>query len=324
MIFMSRRVLLESECDSSIHTFVNLGRRINDVPSGWALNLIDIREFIPVLRYEFECYLQIRGIIAPCKVRINPRLFYKGTPLRDHLRKRKMVDENAKIPLELKFNKKELDKYHNEFEVTDKDYIETKLLVGKPKNRTNRGGWGLKRNVVSQILPLDAYNFMFPVYIDGIPAETRLNMQTRLFYRSKEVAQELERLSKIDPKRELDARIILNEEYLEFIKSSKNRDFSGRKCVICGNDLDNDSNDKCFVCLDKELTVLKLENILNYFNPEDIIYEEDLLDLGFTKGKSRIFFSKFDKYGLVSKKWDGSYELKDNNTLEKFIKQWGK
>ena len=190
MIFMSQKVLPESECDSSIHTFVNLGRRINDVPSGWALNLIDIRDFIPVLRYEFECYIQINGIIAPCKVRINPRLFYKGTPLRDHLRKRKIVDEHAKIPLEIKFNKKELDKCHNEFEVTAKDYIETKLLVGKPKNRTNRGGWGLKKNVVSQLLPLDAYNFMFPVYIDGIPAETRLNMQTRLFYKSNEIAKE--------------------------------------------------------------------------------------------------------------------------------------
>lgn len=320
----NKRVLSEEECDYSIHTYVNLGRRINDVPQGWALNLMDIREFIPVLRYEFECYLQINGIIAPSKVRINPRLFYKGVPLRNHLRKQKNIDEKALIPLEIKFNKKELDKCHNEFVITDKDYIETKLLVGKPKNRTNHGGWGLKKDVVSQILPLDAYDFMFPVYIDGIPAETRLNMQTRLFYRSKELAEELERLSKIDPKQELYARIILNEEYLESIKSSKKKHLSDHKCVICGNVLDNDSNDKCFVCLDKELTVLKLENFLNYFNPGDTIYEEELLNLGFTKGKSIIIFSKFHKYDLVSKNWDGSYVLKDKLTLEKFIKKWGK
>ena len=42
---------------------------------------------------------------------------------------------------------------------------------------------------------------MFPVYIDGIPAETRINMQTRLFYTSKELSQELERLSNIDSKK---------------------------------------------------------------------------------------------------------------------------
>lgn len=321
MIFMSR-VLSENECDYSIHTHVNLGKKIKDVPKGWALNLMDIREFIPVLRYEFECYIQILGIITPCKIRINPRLFYKGTPLRDHLRKLKAIDENLKVPVEIKFNKQNLDKAHEEFEFTNKDYIETKLTVGKP-NKKHRGGWGLKKNVVSQILPLDAYNFMFPVYIDGIPAETRLNMQTRLFYNSIDLSHELAKLSKIDPKQEVDARIILNESYLDLIKSSKENYLSDRKCIICGNFIDKESkNNKCFDCLDKELTVLKLKNILTYFNPKDTIYEENLLDLGFTKGKARIIFSKLEKYDLVSRNWDGSYDLKDELTLNNFIKEW--
>lgn len=317
---MSKRVLDEHDCDYSVHTYVNLGRTIKDVPQGWALNLIDIKEFIPVLRYEFECYIMINDIISPCKVRINPRLFYSGAPLRDHLRKIKEVDENRDIPLEIKFNKKELDKCHNEFGVENIDYIDTKLLVGKSFSSR---GWGLHKEVVSRILPLSAYNFMFPVYIDGIPAETRLNMQTRLFYSSSELSRELERLYKIDPKQKVNARIILNENYINMLKTIREGHSSDSKCVICGNNLDKDSkSDKCFDCLDKELTVLKLKNILNFFKPLDTFYEEDLLKLGFTKGKAKILFRKLEKYDLVLKNWDGSLTLKDESTLNIFIKQW--
>ena len=83
----NRFVLSESECDYSIHTFVGFGKKIKHVPRGWALNLHDIRDFIPVLRYEFECYILINDIISPCRIRINPRLFYKSSPLREHLEK---------------------------------------------------------------------------------------------------------------------------------------------------------------------------------------------------------------------------------------------
>ena len=62
---MSRQVVLhESECDCSIHTYVNLGKKIKDVPSGWALNILDILEFIPILRYEFECFIRINNVIG--------------------------------------------------------------------------------------------------------------------------------------------------------------------------------------------------------------------------------------------------------------------
>ena len=321
MINMSRKVLSESECDCSIHTYVNLGINKKDVPGGWALNLMDIREFIPVLRYEFECYIQINGIISPCKVRINPRLFYSGVPLKNYLRKQKAIDKTRKIPLELKFNKKELDKSLDEFDVETLDYIDTKLTVGKSYSSK---GWGLSKDVVSKILPLNAYDFMFPVYIDGIPAETRINMQTRLFYSSKELSQELERLSKIDSKQKVNARIIMNEDHLNLIKDLSKKQLSDSQCIVCGNPLDRDTkSNKCFDCLDKELTVLKLKNILDYFKPSDTIYEEDLLDLGYTKGKARIIFLKLEKNGLSSKNWDGSIELADEITIKRFIKDWG-
>lgn len=319
---MSRRVLDELKCDCSVHTYVNLGKTIKDVPQGWALNLMDIREFIPVLRYEFECYIMINDIISPCRIRINPRLFYKGTPLKDHLRSLKKTDPDKLIPLEIKFNKKELDKSLDEFGVENLDYIDTKLLVGKSFSSL---GWGLsKKDVVSKIFPLDAYNYMFPVYIDGIPAETRLNLQSRLFYSSKELSEELERLSKIDPKQKVDARIILNEDYLELLKSLKKGQTSDYNCVICGKPLDKDSkSNKCFDCLDKELTVLKLKKILEFFNPLETFYEEDLLNLGYTKGQIKVFVYKFEKNDLITINWDESFQFKDEDTLNSFIKKWG-
>ena len=284
-------VLLENECDSSISTHVNLGSRINDVPSGWALNLFDIREFIPVLRYERECYIIIRDIISPCKIMINPRLFYKGKPLKEHFRQMKSNEENRPIPITIKFNKEYLNKAFDDFHPEYIDYIDTDLLVGKSYRSK---GWGLSKDVVSQLLPLEAYNFMFPVYIDGIPAETRLNMQTRLFYSSDELSRELEKLSKIDSKRRIDARIVFNEDYLDLTTKLKKEHYSDRTCVICGNFLDVDNKStKCFDCLDKELTVLKLKKILELFDPSESFYEDDLLDLGYTKGQIRVFIYKF-------------------------------
>ncbi|WP_405265080.1 hypothetical protein [Methanobrevibacter sp.] len=317
---MSRKVLDEKECDYSIHTHVHLGKTKDDVPGGWALNLMDIREFIPVLRYEFECYIQINGIISPCRVRINPRLFYSGVSLKNYLREQRKLDKERLLPLELKFNKKDLDKFLNDFDKEDLDYIDTKLSVGKSYSSK---GWGLSKDVVSKIFPVDAYNYMFPVYIDGIPAETRINLQTRLFYSSKELSEELERLNKIDPKQKVDARIILNENYLKLLKSFKKGHYSDYNCVICGTPLDKDSkSNKCFDCLDKELTVLKLKKILEFFNPLETFYEEDLLELGYTKGQIKIFVYKFEKNDLITINWDESFQLKDESTLNDFIRKW--
>lgn len=318
---MSRKVLDENNCNYSINTFVHLGKTKDDVPGGWALNLMDIRDFIPVLRYEFECYVQINNIISPCKIKINPRLFYSGVSFKNYLRSQRKIDKERLLPLELKFNKIELDKFLNEFDKEDVDYIDTKLLVGKSYNSK---GWGLSKEVVSKIFPVDAYNYMFPVYIDEIPVETRINLQTRLFYSSNELSEELERLSKIDSRQKVDARIILSEEYLELLKSIKKRHKSDHNCVLCGSPIDKDSkSNKCFDCLDKELTVLKLKKILEFINPLETFYEEDLIKLGYTKGQVRIFVYKFEKNELITINWDESFQLKDESTLNDFIRKWG-
>lgn len=318
---MSRKVLLENDCDCSIYTSFMPNNKRKDFPKGWALNLKDIREFIPVLRFEFECYIRIRNIISPCRIRVNPRLFYKGTSLRNYLKSQRDINQDKKFFVEIKFNKKELYKSLDEFDSKRFDYIDTKLLVGKSYRSK---GWGLAKDVVSKIIPLDAYNYVFPVYIEGIPAETRLNMQTRLFYSSHELSKELEKLYKIDPKQKVGARIILNEEYLNISKLGSKDHFSERKCIICGNFVDEDSqSNKCFDCLDKEITVFKLKKLLEFINPYETLYENDLLNLGYTKGQIKILIYKFEKYGLISINWDGSFQFKDKSALDEFIKKWG-
>ena len=77
--------LEEWECDSSVKTIVKLGRSKN-IPTGWALNLNDIQEFIPVKDYEQSCWVLINDVIAPCYIRINPRLFYKSNILKGKYR----------------------------------------------------------------------------------------------------------------------------------------------------------------------------------------------------------------------------------------------
>ena len=68
---------------------------------------------------------------------------------------------------------------------------------------------------------------------------------------------------------------------------------------------------------------LKIKNILKFFNPSESFYEEDLLDLGFTKGQIQVIIYKFDKYDLISKEWDECYTLKDKDTINDFVNTWG-
>ena len=264
----------------------------------------------------------IEGIISPCRIKINPRLFYSSSSLKDYLRSQKSLDPNMKISVEIKFNKKELDEYHNEFNRKNLDYIDTKLLVGKSYSSK---GWGLAKDVVSKILPLNAYNFNFPVYIDDIPVDSRINMQTRLFYSSNELSAKLEKLSKINPKQKVDARIIIDEEYFKLINSFREEKFSDENCIICGTSLfENSKSSKCYDCLDKELAVLKLKNILDFYAPMDCFYEEDLLELGFTKGQVKIMIHKLKKYGLILREWDDRFIIQEKTIINNFISKWGK
>ena len=106
--------LEEWECDSSVKTVVKLGKSKN-IPAGWALNLNDIREFIPVKDYEQSGWVLINDVIAPCYIRINPRLFYKSNILKDHLKYLKETKPDKNIPLEVKFNKQDIYKHHQVF-----------------------------------------------------------------------------------------------------------------------------------------------------------------------------------------------------------------
>lgn len=318
---MSNMVRLEEwECDSSVKTIVKLGRSKN-IPSGWALNLGDIREFIPVYKYDCSCWVLIEDIIAPANIRINPRLFYKSKTLKNHLKHLKEVNPDINIPLELNFNKQNIFDAHQEFDNNYLNFINTKLLVGKSyKSR----GWGLSKDVVSKLFPLEVYNYIFPVIVDGILVDARINIQTRLFYSGKSLENLLFKLYKKDPKRKIDAKIILNEKFLKEVKKFQSSKYKQTTCVKCGAKLERDySDNKCSDCLNKEATSLTLKKLLGYVEPNSTFSEENLLSFGYSKRQIIVDIHKLIKYNLVVKKFDGSFKLVDKSVIDVFLNEWG-
>lgn len=310
----------EWECDSSVKTIVKLGRSKN-IPAGWALNLNDIQEFIPVKDYEQSCWVLINDVIAPCYIRINPRLFYKSNILKGHLKYLKETKPDKNIPLEVKFNKEDIYKHHQIFDNNYLDYIDTKLLVGKSyKSR----GWALSKEAVSKLFPLKAYNCLFPVIVDDILVNAKINIQTRLFYSRGTLENLLFDLHEKGPKRKVDAKIILNEKFLKEIKKIQSSKYKKTACVICGNKLEMDySGNKCFDCLNKEFAVPILKKLLDYIKPNSTFSEEVLLDCGYSKRQIVMDINKLIKYNLVVNNFDGSFKLVDKSVLNDFLKKWG-
>ena len=46
---------------------------------------------------------------------------------------------------------------------------------------------------------------------------------------------------------------------------------------------------------------------MDFYAPMDCFYEEDLLELGFTKGQVKIMIHKLKKYGLILREWDDRF-----------------
>ena len=209
----------------SIFTKVKVGKSYKS--KGWALNRTDISDIIPVSDYEGKCHLEINNIIAPAKIRINPRLFYHSKELSKHLEDLFKTDSNIKIPLEIKLKREQL--YSNFI----KKYVDAKpikfidldLTVGKSYSSK---GWRINNKISSCFIPLVEYNTeSYEIIVDNISSKAILDIQARLFYKSNELADFLKNQSEIDSKGKISARIIFDDDlivYDLFNKFSKNKE----------------------------------------------------------------------------------------------------
>ncbi|MDO5848515.1 MAG: hypothetical protein Q4P18_03180 [Methanobrevibacter sp.] len=91
---------------------------------------------------------------------------------------------------------------------TTQDYIESSVKVGKS---AKIGGWAVSREDVDKKLPILKYEQDYPIVVDGIHGEGKLNMNTRLFYTANdELTNHLERLAEENPNQKIDLKIILS------------------------------------------------------------------------------------------------------------------
>lgn len=89
----------------------------------------------------------------------------------------------------------------------ESDVIETSVKVGKSADSS---GWAISREDVGKVMPILKYEDKYPIIVDGIESDGRFNITTRIFYpRSGKLHDHLKELSKTDPNRRLDLKIIL-------------------------------------------------------------------------------------------------------------------
>lgn len=197
-----------------IKTNVTVGKSYSS--GGWALNREDIAPLIPVKHYECSGYIEIEGIKSECKLRCNPRLFYKSTELSNHLEELYYQDSNQKVPMGILLNEEDLyNNFISNYSNLESLVISTLLPVGKSYSSK---GWRLPKDVISKLIPLDEFYGSYPVFVDGIPSEAKIDIQLRLFYKSDELSDFLEDLYYENPKRRIFAKISLTD----FVGNQKN------------------------------------------------------------------------------------------------------
>lgn len=197
-----------------IKTKVTVGKSYSS--GGWALNREDIVPLIPVKHYECSGYIEIEGIKSECKLRCNPRLFYKSNELSNHLEELYYQDFNQKIPMVILLNEEDLyNNFISNYSNLESLVISTLLPVGKSYSSK---GWRLPKDIISKLIPLEEFYGFYPIFVDGIPSEAKIDIQLRLFYKSEELSDFLEDLYYEDPKRRIFAKISLTD----FVGNKKN------------------------------------------------------------------------------------------------------
>ena len=83
----------------SINTEVTVGK--SSESGGWSLNRNDLKELIPIDELENRYSILVDGVPAEGDLKLNPRLFYKGNELKQHLEDLAREDARQKVPLQI-------------------------------------------------------------------------------------------------------------------------------------------------------------------------------------------------------------------------------
>ena len=89
----------EIKKSGSISTEVTVGK--SSESGGWSLNRNDLKELIPIDELENRYSILVDGVPAEGDLKLNPRLFYKGNELKQHLEDLAREDARQKVPLQI-------------------------------------------------------------------------------------------------------------------------------------------------------------------------------------------------------------------------------
>ncbi|WP_276954936.1 McrB family protein [Methanobrevibacter woesei] len=91
--------------------------------------------------------------------------------------------------------------------------IKTRVRVGKA---FSNGGWSVSPKDIQDLVPSDKYEGDLDLIVDGIPADGKLNLNTRIFFRSDDLYNHLKELHDEDPNQKIDLVIKQDNDNGEF------------------------------------------------------------------------------------------------------------
>ncbi len=180
---------------SSINTEVLVGK--SSESGGWSLNRNDIKDLIPIDELENTYSIIVDGVPANANLKLNPRLFYKGNELKQHLEKLAEEDQKQKVPLEILLDEKIVNS-------SNKEYISFKTS----DSRIYDDFFGLSDHFVCGVLGLDKYGEM-DFYFDGQKSREHFWARTQAKSNDKDLIKHLKSLDNLS-----DLEIKINKEDL--------------------------------------------------------------------------------------------------------------
>lgn len=131
----------------------------------------------------------------------NSLIAHNGKRVKEFLKKDAIIRENGEeLFWGIFFDGEQLD---------GKTIIHTQVRVGRS---AVSGGWTLNRQDLNEFLPVENFEGIYPITVDGIEAEGRFNVNSRVFYKSDELRKHLEQLAEENPNQKIPLKLELKDE----------------------------------------------------------------------------------------------------------------